>query len=153
PHMRKFFILSILISLSGFSFSQNVMTPELLWKLGRVTPEIVSPDGNLIYRVTYYDMDANKGESKLYSIPVAGGAATQITKTEGTESNVVVAPNHKMGYLYQGQYWEANWDGSGAKQITKENGDITNWKFSPDGRYVMYTKDVKVATTWQDRYP
>ena len=147
--------ITLAVSLALVSFTartQNVMTPELLWKLGRVSPETVSPEGNLIYRVTYYDMDANKGESNLYSVPIHGGTETQLTKTTGTEYNVVSAPNDKMGFLYNGDYWEANWDGTSAKQITK-SGDFTNWKFSPDGRYVMYTKDVKVAYTWQDRHP
>jgi dipeptidyl aminopeptidase/acylaminoacyl peptidase len=147
--------ITFAFSLAFVSFlanSQNVMTPELLWKLGRVSPETVSPEGNLIYRVTYYDMDANKGESNLYSIPVNGGTETQLTKTAGTEYNVVSAPNGKMGFLYNGDYWEANWDGTSPRQITKK-GDITQWKFSPDARYVMYTKEVKVAYTWQDRYP
>src|SRR5258705_9496198 len=130
--MRKFILLALLISSYIISFSQSVMTPELLWKLGRVSPEIISPEGNLIYRVTYYDMGANKGESNLYSIPLQVGPETQITKTEGTESNVVVSPNGKMGFLYKGQYWEANWDGSNAKQISKVEGDISIWKFSPD---------------------
>ncbi len=151
--MRKFILSIILISSYIITQSQSVMTPELLWKLGRVSPEIISPDGNLIYRVTYYNMDSNKGESNLYSIPLQGGTEKQITKTQGTESNVVVSPNGKMGFLYKGQYWEANWDGSNAKQITKADGDISIWKFSPDGRYVLYTKDVKVGTTWNDRYP
>jgi len=152
--MKKIFLaLSIFLSADKISFSQNVMTPDLLWKLGRVSPEIVSPDGNLIYSVRYYDMNANKGESNLYSIPVEGGPEKQLTKTEGTESNVVVAPDGKMGYLYKGKYWEANWDGSGAKLFIKSDSDITNLKFSPDGKSVMYTKDVKVSTLWQDRYP
>jgi hypothetical protein len=86
--MRKFFIFSILIFPCTLSFSQSVMTPELLWKLGRVSPEIVSPAGNLIYSVRYYDMDANKGESNLYSIPIQGGAAVTFPNKDNIRHHV-----------------------------------------------------------------
>ncbi|MEO5673342.1 MAG: S9 family peptidase, partial [Chitinophagales bacterium] len=33
------------------------------------------------------------------------------------------------------------------------DGDIDNLKFSSDGKYILYTSDVKVSTTWQDRNP
>ncbi len=130
------------------------MTPELLWKLGRVGGEIISPDGkNLIYGVTYYDMEANKGERNLYSIPVAGGESKQITTTTGSEAGVQITPSGKMGYLHKNQWWESNWDGTDAKQISTIEGGIDNVKFSPDGKYVLYSQEVKVQTSWKERYP
>lgn len=135
-------------------FAQNVMTPELLWKLGKVSGEAISPDGkNVIFGVTNYDIAANKGERNLYSIPVTGGEPKQITTTVGTEYGVQATPSGKMGYLYKGQWWEANWDGTGAKQISNVEGGIDNVKFSPDGKYVLYSQEVKVDKMWQDRYP
>ena len=141
------------LSLSTVSYSQTPLTPELLWKLGRVSAEMVTADQkNLVYGVTYYDVAANKGERQLYSIPIEGGVAKQISKTAGA-SNVVIAPNGKMGYLFKGQYWESNWDGTSAKQVSKMDGDLSNLKFSSDGKYLLFTKDVKVSTTYYDRYP
>jgi hypothetical protein len=47
--MKKsiFATLFILISIS-FSFSQERLTPELLWKLGRVSDVQLSPDGKTV---------------------------------------------------------------------------------------------------------
>lgn len=147
-------LLSLFLSLFTFSWSQTPLTPELLWKLGRVSPETITDDKkNLVYGVSYYDIAANKGERQLYSAPIEGGVAKQITKTEGSESNVVIAPNGKMGYLFKGQYWESNWDGTNSKQVSKMEGDISNLKFSSDGKYILYTQDVKISTTYHDRYP
>src|SRR4030095_8936814 len=104
----------IFLALSLFFFSQsilaqNVMTPELLWKLGKVSGETISSDGkNVIYGVTFYDMAANKGERNLYSIPLMGGEAKKITSTEGAKTGVQITPSGKMGYIYKGQWWEAN---------------------------------------------
>lgn len=42
------------------------MTPELLWKLGRVGQAEISPDGRqMIYTVTRYDLDENSGQVDL----------------------------------------------------------------------------------------
>jgi len=151
--MKFFFAASILFSFGTSLFAQTAMTPEQMWKLGRVGAETVTPDHkNLVYGVSYPDMAANKSERNLYSVPLEGGVAKQLTKTEGTEYNVVSAPDGKMGYLYQGQYWESNWDGMGAKQISKIDGGVDNLKFSADGKYVLYTADVKITHTYEDRY-
>ncbi len=63
--------------------AQNVMTPELLWKLGRITPLGVSKDGkNIVYKVSTPSVEENKSNSKLYSIPVNGGNAVEIKDTK-----------------------------------------------------------------------
>lgn len=48
------------------------MTPELLWKLGRLGEVAVSPDGTQVaYTVTRYDLDANAGATDLIVQPMA----------------------------------------------------------------------------------
>jgi len=49
--MKKIvFITLIIMSLNAMA--QNVMSPELLWKLGRVTALGISKDGkNIVYKV------------------------------------------------------------------------------------------------------
>ena len=154
--MKKLFIAFIAFSLPlSFIHSQNVMTPELLWKLGRVNGETLSPDGkSVIYSVAYYNVDANKGESNLYSVPLAGGEAKQLTTTMGSENNVQFSPSGKMGYVYRGNWYEANIDGSSALQLTHDTVGIDNIKYSPDGKWVLFTKNIKVGDgTKDDLYP
>jgi dipeptidyl aminopeptidase/acylaminoacyl peptidase len=147
-------ISGIILCLVNFSSAQTAMTPEMMWKLGRVSPEMITTDHkNLIYGVSVADLTANKSERNIYSVPIEGGVAKQITKSEGSESNVVSSPNGKMGYLYKGQYWEANWDGTAAKQVSHMDGDISNLKFAPDGKYVLFTQEIKVLQTYHERYP
>ena len=63
---KKLAVLSISLFFITSVSAQNKLTPELLWKLGRVGKEAVSPDGNkVIYGVTYYDLKKNKGERNL----------------------------------------------------------------------------------------
>jgi dipeptidyl aminopeptidase/acylaminoacyl peptidase len=65
------------------------MTPELLWKLGRVNGMGVTTDGQqVIYSVSTPDVEVNKGSSKMYSIPISGGAPTVITTNPLPDKNI-----------------------------------------------------------------
>lgn len=71
--------------------AQKVMTPELLWKLGRLSPMGISMDGkSIVYKVTFPSVAENKSDSKYYSIPVSGGNASEINdyKTLLKDKNV-----------------------------------------------------------------
>ncbi len=77
--------------------AQNVMTPELLLKLGRIAPMGISKDGkNVIYKVSYPSMDENKSDSKIYSLPIAGGKPTEITDTKSLLNDKNVSPDGKF---------------------------------------------------------
>ena len=71
--------------------AQDLMTPELLWKLGRVAPMGITKDGkNIIYKVTVPSVEENMSASKFYSIGVNGGNAVEISdyKTLLKDKNV-----------------------------------------------------------------
>jgi dipeptidyl aminopeptidase/acylaminoacyl peptidase len=148
------FALSIPILLSA----QERYTPELLWKLGRVSDAQVSPDGKmLLYGVTWYDLDANSGNRDLYVLPVTGGQPQKVTSFKGSESNGIFRPDgKKIAFLSSesgsSQIWEANPDGSDAKKISETEGDITGFAYSPDGTRILFTKRVKLDMTPNDRY-
>ncbi|MEZ5013507.1 MAG: S9 family peptidase [Chitinophagales bacterium] len=125
--------------------AQNVMTPELLWQLGRVSPECLTPDNSkVIYGVTKYDITSGVSDKDLYAIPVSGGNPVKITDMPGGEYGVMTLPDGSMGYFYKGQIWSAQWDGSGAKQVTDYPGGLSNVRFSPDGNYILFSKDVQL---------
>ena len=45
------------------------LTPEILWKFGRVTDAQISPDGStVIYNVTRYDAVTNKSITDIYMV-------------------------------------------------------------------------------------
>jgi dipeptidyl aminopeptidase/acylaminoacyl peptidase len=139
---------------SSLSFAQNVMTPELLWQLGRVSGECLTPDGkNVIYGVRYYDMQANKGSGNLYSVPVAGGEPKQITNDGGSESNVQFSPDGHLEYILKGNLYDTYGNFSSPAKMTNDSEGIDNVKFSPDGKWVLFTKSVKLDKTTADDYP
>lgn len=143
--MKKsiFYMLAICCTMSVNA--QAVMNPELLWSLGRVGAETLSPDGkSVIYGVTYFDIASGASERNLYSTSITGGNPTQITTAKGGENSVMTLPNGKMGYIYKGQIWQAEWDGTNPIQITNYTDGLNNVRFSPDGKYIMFSKDVKL---------
>ena len=88
--MKKI-LLTTLTMMSLSAISQNVMTPETLWKLGRVSVLGISTDAkNIVYSVSSPSVEQNKSTSKYYTIPVNGGQAVEITdyKTLITDKNI-----------------------------------------------------------------
>ncbi len=94
--MKKIFLFALsLASLSAFS--QDVMTKELLWKLGRVTPIGVTKDGkNLIYKVGHANMEEDKFDSKTYQIPLTGGNPVEVTDFKSLLADKNISPDGKM---------------------------------------------------------
>lgn len=91
--MKKlFFITLTMMSLNAIS--QNVMTPELLWKLGRVTPLGISKDAkNVVYKVTTPSVEENRLDSKFYTIPVNGGDPTEVTEIKDLLTDKNISPD------------------------------------------------------------
>lgn len=74
--------------------AQDVMTPELLWKLGRVAPLGISKDGkNIVYRVSTPSMEDNKSNSKFYTIPLTGGKATEVSDVKELLKDKNISPD------------------------------------------------------------
>ena len=125
--------------------SQNPMTAETLWSLGRVAPEMVTPDNrNIIFGITNYDLKTGISEKNLYTISIERGTPLQLTRDRGGEGSVMALPNGLMGYMKDGQIWQSGWDGSAPSPITEYPGGLNNVRFSPDGKYIMFSKDVKM---------
>jgi len=94
--MKK--IILILVFLMGASAvsAQQILTPELLWKLGRVSALGISKDGkNVIYKVSVPSLEENKSDSKFYSISVNGGFSTEISETKELLIDKNLSPDGK----------------------------------------------------------
>lgn len=75
---RIIFGLVAIIMFSGLS-AQEVMTPELLWKLGRVGALGMTKDGqSVIYSVSTFDAEKNVSKTKQYIVPIDGGEPVEI---------------------------------------------------------------------------
>jgi dipeptidyl aminopeptidase/acylaminoacyl peptidase len=83
-----------MMSLSAMA--QNVMSPETLWKLGRVSALGISKDTkNVVYKVTTPSIEENKSNSKFYVIPVSGGPPTEVKETKDLLKDKNISPDGK----------------------------------------------------------
>ncbi len=136
--------------------ADGVLTPETMWKLGRVSDVQVSPDGEtVLYGITKYKLEANKGNRDLFTIPVKGGVPVQVTNFKGSEFNAIWRPDgNKIGFLSAEsgsvQMWEMNPDGSNKKQVTDIEGGVNGFKYAPTMDRILFTKDVKLDQTAND---
>ena len=78
------------------SIGQNKMTPELLWKLGRVSGMGISKDGKFVlYTVTMPHAEDNKSTRQAYAIPVEGGEAFAVNNADSMLNNEKISPDGK----------------------------------------------------------
>jgi dipeptidyl aminopeptidase/acylaminoacyl peptidase len=129
------------------------MTPEILWKFGRVGEYRVSPDGkNVVYTVTRYSLAANKGRTTIWSIPVVGGNPVCLTAdVPGSCFHPRWRPSgNRIVYLTtvdgETQIWDMNLNGTDKRQVSFIKGGIEGFAYSPSGEDVMFLKRVAVDT-------
>ncbi|MDR6239846.1 alpha/beta hydrolase family protein [Aureibacter tunicatorum] len=136
-------------------FAQDIFSEELLWKLGRVNSEQVSPDGKtILYGITTYDIPENKGKNQLYTISINGGDPKKISNEEVSIYNVQWRPDgKKIGFLMQGEIHEMNPDGSQVSQISDTDKKIIAFNYSPNQQKIAIAIPTKTEKTTQDLYP
>jgi dipeptidyl aminopeptidase/acylaminoacyl peptidase len=139
--------------------ASNLMTPEVLWSFGRISNVQLSPDRTrILFGITYYNIEENKGYRDLYLLPVSGGEMEQVTNTAVNEAGETWRPDgQKIGFLSRQsgttQLWEMNPDGSGRRQISDIDGGISGFSYSPDQQHIAFIKEIKVKPDLKDRYP
>ncbi|MCF6333398.1 MAG: S9 family peptidase [Draconibacterium sp.] len=139
--------------------SSDIMTPEVLWSFGRLGGAQVSPNGKtVLYTVTNYNIEANKSYRDIYTIPISGGKAKNITNSAAKEFNAVWRPDgKKIGFLSSVsgsvQMWEMDPNGNKPKQVSTIEGGISGFKYSPDQSKIFYLKSVKLDDDVHDLFP
>ena len=94
--MKKFFFVTNLLFVVCAAFTQNNMTPELLWKLGRVSGVGITKDkSGVVYAVSTPDIDQNKSNRKLYYISLKDGNVRAIADSEKLVVNSRISPDGK----------------------------------------------------------
>lgn len=167
--MKRIAVFSIFCLLITVGFAQDRLTPELLWKIGRISDEQVSPDGQyVLFGMSKYELSENKGNRNLYIINLGAGSkgkaalksgvTRQLTDMEGSEFSARWRPDGKaIGFLSASsgsvQLWEINPDGSNLHQVSDIDGGIANFAYSPKGDMVSFTMDVKMDKTVNELYP
>ncbi len=90
-------VVSIIILISSLTLvAQDVMTPERLIQLGKVSAKGITQDGsNVVYSVSQYSLETDKTTRKIYQIPINGGESQEISEYSSLIKNKKLSPNGK----------------------------------------------------------
>jgi dipeptidyl aminopeptidase/acylaminoacyl peptidase len=94
--MKKLTLLAFIIMTMNSITAQNTLSPEMLWKLGRITPLGISKDGkSVVFKVATPSIEENKSNSKYYTVPVLGGSAAEVTDYKVLLADTNISPDGK----------------------------------------------------------
>ncbi len=131
-------------------FSQDRMTPELLWDLKRVGGIQVSPDRKkVLFSQRTYDLATNMGSNNYFILDIESKTIKQISNVNERAQNVVWRPDgKKIVYLItsdlRSEIHEIKTDGSEQKLISNLKVKVNEFKFSQNGKRIMFTSNVKL---------
>jgi len=122
--------------------AQEILTPEKLWQIQRVSPLGLSKDKQfIVYTVATPDVANNKMNRKRYKIPLSGGNPVELAPNESITINDRISPDGKH-ILYsdevtmdkiEGKEWYPDLPKSDAQIYTSLN--YRHWDTWEDGKY------------------
>ena len=131
------------IGRQNIKLESNLMTPEALWAMGRIGSCAASADGSkIVYQVGYYSVKHNKSHQVLYIMNADGSNQTKLTTSSKSETDPAWLPDGRIAFITGGEVWAMNADGTGRQQLSKTNGEVEGFKFSPDAKKVILLKSI-----------
>ena len=95
--MNKIVVLISVFMVFNVVEAQNVMTPEKLLSVGRVSALGISKDSkHIIYKVSTPSMADNKLNSEYFSVPINGGKSVAVTDYKSLLNDRLLSPDGKF---------------------------------------------------------
>jgi dipeptidyl aminopeptidase/acylaminoacyl peptidase len=131
--------------------SGGKMTPEILWKFGRLGSMTLSPDGSsVLYTVTDIDLQSEARQTNIFKIAVSGGDPVQLT-TNGGSSPQWFNNGKEIAFVTSGKLWTMNADGSEQDTVSGIDG-FEIFSISAAGDKIYFTRRVKLEQTANEKH-
>jgi dipeptidyl aminopeptidase/acylaminoacyl peptidase len=138
----------------------RLLTAEKMWAFKRLGEPVITPDGvTAVVPVTTYDIAENKGLTDLWLVPVAGGAARQLTSDKASDTQPAVSPDgkwiafiSKRGDDSEAQIYVIAVDGGEARRVTNIPTGVYAPKWFPDSKRLAFVTDIWTdLVRWEDQ--
>lgn len=135
------------IGKSDICIEDGVLTPEVLWSMGRIGGVTVSPDGSRIaYQVSYYSVQENASHTVIYVMDDDGNNVKLLTETASSEHSPAWIDNEHIAFLTNKkgvqQICSMDIQGKHRKQLSFMEKDVEGFLFSPDMNSVLMIMSV-----------
>jgi dipeptidyl aminopeptidase/acylaminoacyl peptidase len=130
----------------------GLMTPEIMWKFGRLGTFTLSPDGSIVlYTVTERNLQTEDTKTNIFRIPSSGGEPVQLT-TDGGSSPQWIGKGKSVAYVNtDGNLMVMDPEGS-VKETVEGLKDFESFSISPDGNRIYFTRRVKLDQTANEKH-
>jgi dipeptidyl aminopeptidase/acylaminoacyl peptidase len=129
----------------------GLLTPEIMWKFGRLGSFTLSPDGStVLYTVTNIDLTSEARQTNIFSIPSRGGDPVQLTN-EGGHSPQWFSNGSRIAFVSGNELFTMNANGSDLLKV-KDMADFESFRISPAGNRILFTRRVKLDQTASEKH-
>ncbi|MDX9811408.1 MAG: S9 family peptidase [Bacteroidales bacterium] len=129
----------------------GLMTPEIMWKFGRLGSFALSPDGKtVLYTVTRTDLATEKSLTEIFSQNTEGGDPVKLTEGGGS-SPQWFDEGKKIAFVREGRLMTMNADGSEQAQIDGLD-DFESFRISPSDKRIFFSRRVKIDQTANEKH-
>jgi len=147
--MKKILLIILVLPLLLHAQSKRVMTIDDLWKMGRITQTVLSPNNEYAaFVITSYSMEENKGNSDIWLLNVQSGELTQLTVWKSSENSPAWFPDSKTLAFVSTKdgspqiYSFKIDDTSELKQLTFLSTGASSPVISKDGKQILFISEV-----------
>ncbi|NLT49959.1 MAG: S9 family peptidase, partial [Ignavibacteria bacterium] len=142
--MFKYFVLSLLLITAVFPQQKRALTFEDLWAMKRITSFDLDQQSNrLVFAVTSYDFEKNKGNSDIFIMDADGGNFKQLTDSEKNETQPeFTGLENLVSFIRDGQIFTINPETGIENQLTGFYPGINEYEWSRDGKKILFTSSV-----------
>ncbi|MFC3033195.1 S9 family peptidase [Pseudoalteromonas fenneropenaei] len=153
--LRTIVSVSLGLAFSFGAYANEVMTPEKLWQVKRVSALGLNKDQtHVIYKVTTPNVANNDFSSKVYQVSLKGGDATLLEAYQGLLIDSSISPDGSKKLFHKSVQLENILATDRHKELTKANAYVyddlnyRHWDTWKDGNFKhVFYQDLKTEAT------
>jgi dipeptidyl aminopeptidase/acylaminoacyl peptidase len=153
--LRTIVSVSLGLAFSFGAYANEVMTPEKLWQVKRVSALGLNKDKtHVIYKVTTPNVANNDFSSKVYQVSLKGGDATLLEAYQGVLIDSSISPDGSKKLFHKKVQLEDVLATDRHKELTKANAYVyddlnyRHWDTWKDGNFKhVFYQDLKTEAT------